>query len=64
MKENKCYDPDCDEEECYDPEHFNFICFNPDCEEIHCENKQHFNKQLLKDYQENTDLSVICLKMN
>ena len=58
MKENKCYDPDCDEEECYDPEHFNFICFNPDCEKIHCENKQHFNKQLLKDYQENTDLSV------
>ena len=58
MKENKCYDPDCDEEECYNPEHFNFICFNPDCEEIHCENKQHFNKQLLKDYQENTDLSV------
>ena len=58
MKENTCYDPDCDEEECYNPEHFNFICFNPDCEEIHCENKQHFNKQLLKDYQENTDLSV------
>ena len=58
MKENKCYNPDCDEEECYNPEHFNFICFNPDCEEIHCENKQHFNKQLLKDYQENTDLSV------
>ncbi len=58
MKENKCYNPDCDEEECYDPEHFNFICFNPDCEEIHCENKQHFNKQLLKDYQKNTDLSV------
>ena len=58
MKENKCYDPDCDEEECYNPEHFNFICFNPDCEEIHCENKQHFNKKLLKDYQENTDLSV------
>ena len=58
MKENKCYNPDCDEEECYDPEHFNFICFDPDCDEIHCENKQHFNKKLLKDYQENTDLSV------
>ena len=58
MKENKCYNPDCDEEECYNPEHFNFICFDPDCDEIHCENKQHFNKQLLKDYQENTDLSV------
>ena len=58
MKENKCYEPDCDEEECHDPEHFNFICFDPDCEEIHCENRQHFDKQLLKDYQEKTDLSV------
>ena len=58
MKENKCYEPDCDKEECHDPEHFNFICFDPDCEEIHCENRQHFDKQLLKDYQENTDLSV------
>ena len=58
MKENKCYEPDCDDEECHNPEHFNFICFNPDCEEIHCENREHFDKQLLKDYQENTDLSV------
>jgi len=58
MKENRCYEPDCDEEECHNPEHFNFICFDPDCEEIHCENRKHFDKQLLKDFQENTDLSV------
>ena len=57
MKENKCYEPDCDDEECHNPEHFNFICFNPDCGEIHCENRKHYDKQLLRDYQENTDLS-------
>ncbi|MBQ9026876.1 MAG: cation-translocating P-type ATPase [Methanobrevibacter sp.] len=58
MAENKCYEPDCDDKDCHNPEHFNFICFDPNCEEIHCENRQHFDKQLLRDYQANTDLSV------
>ena len=58
MTENKCYEHDCDDKDCHNPEHFNFICFDPNCEEIHCENRQHFDKQLLRDYQANTDLSV------
>jgi len=58
MAENKCYEPGCDDENCHNPEHFNFICFDPNCEDIHCENKQHFDKQLLKDYQASADLSV------
>ena len=58
MAENRCYEPDCDDGDCHNPEHFNFICFDPNCEDIHCENKQHFDKQLLKDYQDNADLSV------
>ena len=57
MAENRCYEPDCDDGDCHNPEHFNFICFDPNCEDIHCENKQHFDKQLLKDYQANADLS-------
>ena len=58
MEKNKCYDPDCEKEECHDPEHYNYICFDPDCDDVHCENQKHYNKQLLKDYQESTDLSV------
>ena len=58
MVENRCYNADCEEENCFNPEHYNFICFNPDCEEIHCVNSNHYNKQLLKDYQKNTDLNV------
>lgn len=58
MVENKCYDPDCNEEECFNPEHYNYICFDPDCEDEKCMNENHYNKQLLKDYQKSTDLSV------
>ena len=58
MVENKCYDPDCTNIICYNPKHFNFICFNSECDEIHCENEEHYNKELLKDYQEKTDLSI------
>ena len=58
MVENKCYDPDCNEEECFNPEHYNYICFDPDCEDEKCMNEKHYNKQLLKDYQKSTDLSV------
>ena len=58
MVKNRCYDPDCDEEECYDPNHYNFICFDPNCDDVHCEDHQHYNKQLLVDYQNSTDLSV------
>ena len=58
LKENKCYDPDCDDKNCHNPNHFNFICFDPDCDDVHCENHQHYNKQLLEDFQKNTDLSV------
>jgi len=58
MVENKCYDPDCNEEECFNPEHYNYICFDPDCSDEKCMNEKHYNKQLLKDYQKSTDLSV------
>ena len=58
MAENKCYDSDCNDENCYNPEHYNGICFDPDCDDINCTNTEHFDKNLLKKYQENTDLSV------
>ncbi|WP_458405473.1 heavy metal translocating P-type ATPase [Methanobrevibacter sp.] len=58
MAENRCYDADCEDEKCRNPEHYNYICFDPKCEDIHCEDSNHYDKQLLKDYQESTDLSV------
>ena len=58
MMENKCYDADCNEENCRNPQHYNYICFNPNCDEIHCTNTEHFNKQLLRDYQKNSDLTI------
>ena len=58
MAVNRCYDSDCLEEICLNPKHYNYICFDPKCEDIHCENSNHYDKQLLKDYQEKTDLSV------
>ncbi|MBQ6139009.1 MAG: cation-translocating P-type ATPase [Methanobrevibacter sp.] len=58
MVENRCYDPDCNEEECFNPAHYNYICFDPDCKDEKCLNEEHYKKQLLKDFQESTDLSV------
>jgi Cd2+/Zn2+-exporting ATPase len=58
MVENRCYDSDCDDDYCYNPEHYNHICFDPECEDTRCENPKHYDKKLLKDYQEKTDLSV------
>ena len=58
MVANRCFNPDCLEEVCFNPKHYNYICFDPKCEDIHCENSNHYNKQLLKDYQKETDLSV------
>ena len=58
MVENRCYDADCADENCHNPEHFNYICLDPNCDEIHCENPNHYDKQLLRDYQEKTDLSI------
>ena len=58
LNKNECYEPDCEICDCNNPEHYNFICFDPDCNDVHCENHQHYDKQLLKDFQENTDLSV------
>ncbi|WP_407453901.1 heavy metal translocating P-type ATPase [Methanobrevibacter sp.] len=58
MVENRCYDSDCSDENCRNPEHYNYICFDPECEDTHCENPEHYNKKLLRDYQEKTDLSV------
>lgn len=55
---NECYDPDCEKEVCENPQHFNFICMDPNCSNVHCEIHEHYNKQLLKDYQDSTDLSV------
>ena len=58
MVENRCYDADCADENCRNPEHYNYICFDPECEEIHCTDSNHYNKELLREYQENSDLSV------
>ena len=58
MVENRCYDSDCEKENCFNPEHYNFICFDPNCSEIKCQNENHYNKELLRDYQKNADLSV------
>ena len=58
MVENRCYDADCTDENCYNPEHYNYICFDPNCDEIHCNDSNHYDKQLLRDYQENSDLSI------
>ena len=58
MVENRCYDPDCNDEECYNPKHYNYICFDPNCNDEKCINEDHYKKQLLRDYQKNTDLSV------
>ena len=58
MAENRCYDPDCADENCRNPEHYNHICFDPECSEVKCENPDHYDQQLLRNYQENTDLSV------
>ena len=58
MVENRCYDSDCADENCRNPEHYNHICFDPECNEVKCENSDHYDQQLLKEYQENTDLSV------
>ena len=58
MAENRCYDADCADENCRNPEHYNYICFDPECEEVHCEDSNHYDKQLLKEYQKNSDLSI------
>jgi len=58
MVENRCYDADCEDEKCHNPQHYNYICFDPDCEEVHCTDSNHYDKQLLRDYQENSDLSI------
>ena len=58
MVENRCYDADCADENCHNPEHFNYICLDPKCDEIHCENPDHYDRQLLRDYKEKTDLSI------
>ncbi len=58
MVENRCYDADCEEENCRNPEHYNYICFDPNCDEIQCKDSNHYDKQLLRDYQKNTDLSI------
>ena len=58
MAENRCYDADCADENCRNPEHYNYICFDPKCDEIHCTDSNHYDKQLLREYQENSDLSI------
>ncbi len=58
LKKNECYEPNCNVSDCNNPEHYNFICFDPDCDDVHCENHQHYDAQLLRDFQEKSDLSV------
>lgn len=57
MAENRCYDPDCNDENCYNPKYYNYICFDDKCDEIHCTNSKHFDRNLLERYQTNTDLN-------
>ena len=57
MAKNRCYNPDCNDENCYDPKHYNYICFDDKCDEIHCTNSKHFDRNLLERYQTNTDLN-------
>ncbi len=58
MVENRCYDADCENDNCHNPKHYNYICFDPECEDTHCNDFNHYDKQLLRDYQKNTDLNV------
>ncbi|MDO5831827.1 MAG: hypothetical protein Q4Q14_03215, partial [Methanobrevibacter sp.] len=58
MAENRCYDADCTDENCRNPEHYNYICFDPECKDVCCEDPKHYDKQLLRDYQKNADLSI------
>jgi len=58
MTDNRCYDADCQDEDCHNPEHYNYICYDSNCDEVHCTDSNHYNKRLLKDYQEKTDLNV------
>ncbi len=58
MVENICYDPDCNDKNCYNPKHYNHICFDPKCDNIHCTDSNHYNKELLKDYQKNIDFKT------
>ena len=51
MAKNTCYDSDCSDENCYNPEHYNYLCFDQDCDDIHCTNTKHYDKNLLKQYQ-------------
>ena len=51
MAKNTCYDSDCSDENCYNPEHYNYLCFDPDCDDIHCTNTKHYDKNLLIQYQ-------------
>ena len=58
MTDNRCYDADCQDEDCHNPEHYNYICYDSNCDEVHCTDSNHYNKRLLKDYQEKTDLNA------
>ena len=58
MAVNRCYDPDCLDENCLNPKHYNYICFDPECGDIHCEDSNHYDKQLLRDFQKNADFSI------
>ncbi|WP_305557725.1 cation-translocating P-type ATPase [Methanobrevibacter sp. V74] len=58
MTDNRCYDADCQDEDCHNPEHYNYICYDSNCDEVHCTDSNHYNKRLLKDYQKKTDLNA------
>lgn len=51
QNKNECYDSDCHERVCLNPEHYNYICMDPNCDNIHCKNNKHYNKQLLEKFQ-------------
>ena len=51
-KDNKCYDSDCNDEVCCNPEHYDYVCYDKYCFDEHCEKREHYNKNLLKESSE------------
>ena len=44
----KTHMPKCHDENCTNPEHYDFICLDPDCHDDHCELEEHYNKKILQ----------------
>ncbi len=45
--EFECKDSKCHDENCTNPEHYDYVCFNPECADNHCEIEEHYNRKML-----------------